>query len=63
MPSVFGKNNLDFGEEADVHVEKNTDYFNRIAERIESKVGKDNKKRAVLVFFSSLDKLQEFYKS
>lgn len=41
-----------------MHVENNVDYFNRIAKGII-----ENNKRAVLVFFSTHEKLMEFYNS
>jgi len=63
-PSVFGANNLEFREEADVRIENSSDYLNVIAREIQDKmVGAGGNKRAVIVFFKTRDKLMEFYRS
>ncbi|RYE30573.1 MAG: hypothetical protein EOP48_31895, partial [Sphingobacteriales bacterium] len=59
-PSVFGANNFTFSSKYDVHIENEHDYYNRIATEISNKMrGNDGKKRAVLVFFESVARLEE----
>ncbi|CAF3079102.1 unnamed protein product [Rotaria sp. Silwood2] len=61
MPSVFGVNNLIFREGNDIKIENENDYFNVIKQEIEDRLyGKSSDQRALLVFFESEKKLQEF---
>ncbi len=63
MPSVFGRNNLDFKKNAHVHIADKTEYFMKLADEIKQKLGDGDKKRAVIVFFETKEKLLEFKKS
>ncbi|CAF5016018.1 unnamed protein product, partial [Rotaria sp. Silwood1] len=64
IPSMFGKNNLKFTEKDDIMIENIDDYFNVIRKEIDDRlVGKSGEKRAVLVFFESVKRLNEFYES
>ena len=60
MPSVFGKNNRNYSSTDHVIVENETDYFMKLRNEIDTIC---NAKRAILVFFSNGDKLEEFYNS
>ena len=60
MPSVFGKNNRNYDSTNHVIVENEGDYFMKIREEINTICNAD---RAILVFFSSEEKLMEFYNS
>ncbi|KAL4489791.1 hypothetical protein ABPG72_022431 [Tetrahymena utriculariae] len=66
IPSVFGKNNLKFAEQKDIHVENEDDYFKALRQEIDSNLNltSDNKQlRPVLVFFDSTQNLNKFYDS
>lgn len=59
-PSVFGKNNSKFIHKDDVAVEDTSDYHLTILREIKERLrGRDDQKRAVLVFFESAKKLNE----
>ena len=60
MPSVFGKNNRNYNSTDHVIVENETNYFMEIRCEIDRI---RNSERAILVFFSSEEKLIEFYNS
>lgn len=61
---MFGRNNLRFTEKDDIRIENRDDYLNAIKQEIDDRlVGKSTEKRAVLVFFESKQKLNEFYES
>ena len=64
-PSVFGANDLRFSGGEDVFLEDQKDYFNKIKTEIQCRLsGKlPDTKRAVLVFFESVSKLNDFYES
>ncbi|CAF1222140.1 unnamed protein product, partial [Didymodactylos carnosus] len=60
MPSVFGANNRHFAKDVDTLIEDTSFYFKRIVTQINNMI---NVQRAVLVFFESRSKLNEFYHS
>lgn len=62
-PSVFSKGAevFDFGEEADVHILPKKDHYKNILKDCDSKF--DIKKRPVIIFFESDDKLMDFFHS
>ena len=60
MPSVFGQSNRNYNAENDVAVVNTSEYFTRIRGQIDVMC---NAKRAILVFFSSEEKLMSFYNS
>ncbi|CAF4640605.1 unnamed protein product [Rotaria socialis] len=61
MPSVFGAHDLKFRERDDIKIENEYDYFNVIKQEIEDRLrGISSGERAVLVFFESEKKLNEF---
>jgi hypothetical protein len=61
MPSVFGANDLKFSERDDIKIENEHDYFNVIKQDIQDRLcGISSGERAVLVFFDSEKKLNEF---
>lgn len=63
-PSVFGVKRCDFDVSRDIHIEKEEDYFNALGEEIKNRLtGRDEKKRAVMVFFANKAKLEAFYNS
>ena len=64
MPSVFGDNKRKFAKEADVFIENQDDYFIRLREKIDHALGTNEAtRRAVMVFFDSKERLNEFKNS
>lgn len=65
MPSVFGKNNLQYSPDKDIRVETKADYFNSIRREINDRLAGTTKgtERAMLVFFKNQEALSTFYKS
>ena len=65
MPSVYGKNNLDFGGNSpkDFIIEEDRSWFRAIRNEIGQRLLAPSYKRAVLVFFESTLKLKEFFNS
>ncbi|CAF0898623.1 unnamed protein product [Adineta steineri] len=61
MPSVFGANDLKFNQRDDIKIENENDYFNVIKQEIEDRLcGISSGQRAVLVFFESEKRLNDF---
>ncbi|CAF4122389.1 unnamed protein product [Adineta steineri] len=61
MPSVFGANDLKFSPRDDIKIENENDYFNVIRQEIEDRLcGISSGQRAVLVFFESEKKINDF---
>ncbi|CAF3988523.1 unnamed protein product, partial [Rotaria sordida] len=63
IPSIFGQNNLTFMSDNDIMIENRHKYFNRINTEIDNKSTGSSEKRAILIFFESKQKLEEFYQS
>lgn len=63
-PSVFGNNNLRFMQKDDIKIENSDNYHNVIRREIDERLtGASGGKRAVLIFFESEQKLNDFYES
>lgn len=64
-PSVFGENTLVFSRDRDIRIENEDDYMTALANEIESRIQgmTQGTKRAVLVFFETRQRLNEFYAS
>ncbi|EAR94923.2 helicase carboxy-terminal domain protein (macronuclear) [Tetrahymena thermophila SB210] len=64
IPSVYGKSKFSFNEQKDIKAVPLEEYYNAITDEINKNlVGKNNAKRAVLVFFSTKESLFEYYNS
>ncbi|CAF2540353.1 unnamed protein product [Rotaria sp. Silwood2] len=63
IPSIFGQTNLTFTSSNDIMIENRDEYFNRINSEIDNKLTGSSEKRAILIFFESKQKLEEFYQS
>ena len=64
MPSVFGKHNLKFNEETDVHIVSgsNSEFYKKIVNVIEENLqGEVNGERAVIVIFENEKILKELF--
>lgn len=64
-PSVFGDNNLKFSPERDINITTEDHYLTTLANEVEGRLQgiTQGTKRAVLVFFETKQRLEEFFKS
>ncbi|KAL4463179.1 hypothetical protein ABPG74_007180 [Tetrahymena malaccensis] len=63
VPSVYGDSKFTFNQKQDVRVVCQSEYFNKITDEINKKMVKKDQYRAVLVFFSTNEKLIEYQNS
>lgn len=61
LPSIYGDKHLKFNPNRDVTIKSNDDYFNCLANEINSCLVGRQGKRAVMVFFESTKKVDEAY--
>jgi len=64
-PSVFGKNQRVFSSGKDIRIETEDDYMTALADEVDNRLqGKiEGPKRAVLIFFETKERLNQFYNS